>query len=278
MIVADISYGDIGQAIMIRHFQNLILWGHLKLNAATSPLPETDFIVTVLVPEAAVLLTMEDNEWKSAINKGEEWENARSRAMETCKRSGPYGYWRFRGDGDEGRRVLDRLERTSAAKCRRLSSAREELEADIVRKIQAEKVAMRPHDDNDIILVASSDTEVPDASDWSGDEFWDDEGALAAIADAEERRAKNGEVVDVDATPKAKPTRARPVRHSPEKTSSTQQRHGHKKAGQWHGHEKKAVGSHGKSHSRLSSYGDDWDEQCSGQAVRTLDDVLRRCS
>lgn len=191
---------------MIRHFQNLLLWGHLKLDDATHPLPETDFIVTVLVPEAGVLLTMEDAGWDTPIAKGEEWEDARAAAMDTCKRSGPYGYWRFRSDGDAGRRVLEHFERASTATKRRLDAARDALYDNIARKVAAERAAMRPEDD--VILVASSDTEVPDASDWSGDEVWNDE-AVAAVTEAAERRARRmimeAEVIDVDAddTPKA---------------------------------------------------------------------------
>ncbi|BEI82469.1 hypothetical protein CcaverHIS002_0303370 [Cutaneotrichosporon cavernicola] len=204
-------YGDLGRAIMIRHFQNLILWRYLKLGSDTAPLPETDFIVTVLVPEAAVLLTMEDKGWDISLPpKGEEWDKARAEAMEICRRAGRYGYWKFREDGDKGRLMLERIDQAASKKRRRLEATRQAVSAEIDRKIQAEKVQVV----KDAILVASSDTEQPDDSDW-GDEVWEDADAVAQAAAAVDRRAAV-QRQDSDATPQPK---RRPL--SPRKLEST---------------------------------------------------------
>lgn len=251
---------------MIYHFQNLTRWGHLKLGDATAPLPETDFIATVLVPEAAVLLIMEDDGWASDISKGEEWDEARAQAMERLKKSAAYGYWRFRGDGDEGRCVLDRLEKASGAKRRRLDAARDAVEAEIARKIKAERAAINA----DIVLVASSDTEVPDASDYSGDEFWANEDAVAAVSEAVERRVRpphppptihhvDGSDIDADATPKANAKATKGTTRSPlaaRKMERTRPR---------------PVANKSSS----SGVDDDWDEVHSGQALLVLEDVVR---
>lgn len=62
-----LSYGHLGRAILLRHFQNLLKWGFLPtltVNHGSSssifPLSTNDFICHVLVPEAAILLIMED--------------------------------------------------------------------------------------------------------------------------------------------------------------------------------------------------------------------------
>ncbi|KLT46045.1 hypothetical protein CC85DRAFT_282184 [Cutaneotrichosporon oleaginosum] len=175
-------YGDLGRAIMIMHFQNLIRWGHLILGASTAPLPETDFIVTVLVPESAVLLTMEDGGWDGHATKGEGWEDARAGAMDLCRRAGPYGYWRFRADG-EGQRVLDKVRQAASSKKARLDR----------RTVDMREIA--EGGEHDAILVGSSDTEQPDESDWGADE-WDE--VVQAV------QTEQAEPADLDATPRAR--------------------------------------------------------------------------
>lgn len=233
---ADVSYGDLGRAIMIRHFQNLIAWGHLILGAKTAPLLETDFIVTVLVPEAAVLLTMEDEEWDGSVVKGEEWKGARVEAMEICRRAGPYGYWRFRGDGEEGLHVLQRVEQAAPRKRQRLDDARHALSAEIDRKIQAEKGRAA----QDAILVGSSDTEQPDESDWGDDEVDLDAFAQAAAAAEEGPRAAM-RAQDPNATP-------RPKRYQLSPRNIENRPRPLKNAGQ-------------NSHSSSTGYDDGWDDR-----------------
>jgi hypothetical protein len=274
---ADVSYGDLGRAIMINHFQNLIQWGHLVLGPNIEPLPSTEFIITVLVPEAAVLLTMEDGGFDGSIVKGEEWDKAREPAMEICQRAGRYGYWRFRGDGEEGRRVLERLEKAAPEKRRRLDDARRELSADIDRKIRAEKGSVI----QEAILVGSSDTEQPDESDW-GDDVWNDEAAVAEAAAAADRRAAMRRL-DPDATPKAvrRPLSPLKVESSPLRAESMSPLP-MKKASSFRGSLSPVSVKKGKAplkslsqQSAASSCYDDWDDQFMGQAVATMDEVTR---
>lgn len=148
-------YGDLGRAIIIHHFQHLVKWKLLTLRAdKIQPLSSTDFIIHVLVPEAAILLIMQDQGWEGGA--AADREAARAKAMDTHRQSGEYGRAAFREESAQGREVLSHLEATLEEKRRRLERrAREEAE---VHRLQ-------------VIEVLSSDPVDP-SSDYGDDPTW----------------------------------------------------------------------------------------------------------
>ncbi len=122
-----LSYGHLGRAILLRHFQNLLKWGFLPtltVNHGSSssifPLSTNDFICHVLVPEAAILLIMEDKgHTTEQVANSPERVAARAEACRARKKSVECGRWRFRADGDEAEAILNKLERQES-KTRRL--------------------------------------------------------------------------------------------------------------------------------------------------------------
>lgn len=162
-------YGDLGRAIIIQHFQLLTKWGMMRplSKEAILPLSTTDFIATVLVPEAAVLLIMEDQGW-SGNPSGSRWKLAMREAMDIRTRSAEYGHWRFREDG-VGQAVLARLK-----------SAEEE------KKRRVEEVEMRPGGEARPVVVSSaSEAEFGEEED---EGYWDEMERVAWVSEMKHTR------------------------------------------------------------------------------------------
>lgn len=122
------------------------------------PLSPTDFITCVLVPEAAVLLIMEDNGWSGGC-RGPAWDAARKEAMVIRGKSEEYGHWKFRENSIEGERVRAVLKRQEGGKRERIEEA------------------FLLHSDDDAasrIPPRSSQqtTDVPDSSEPEDEAFW----------------------------------------------------------------------------------------------------------
>ncbi|KAL1409525.1 hypothetical protein Q8F55_003508 [Vanrija albida] len=145
-------YGDLGRAIIIQHFQQLVNWGHLPslTNQQVAPFTVPDFIISVLAPEAAILLIMEDQGWTSEACHGPEWKAARKAANLTRTASSEYGQCKFRATGLVGSRLLSELEKDVENKRARLEDERSVQEAAIQEKIRLEK------DNREPIFVSSS--------------------------------------------------------------------------------------------------------------------------
>lgn len=139
-------YGDLGRAIIIHHYQHLVKWRLLCLRSDIHPLKSADFIVHVLVPEAAILLIMQDEGWEGpeAANK-EAFSKARSMAMKIHRQSGGYGRAAFREDIMQGQEVLSRLDASRDAK-RRMLERRAKEEADAGRSQAIEIMSSDPVD------------------------------------------------------------------------------------------------------------------------------------
>lgn len=150
-------YGDLGRAIIIHHFQHLVKWKLLTLRSDDiQPLSSTDFIIHVFVPEAAILLIMQDQGWDGEDTDREAAKAARAKAMDTHRQSGEYGRAAFREESAQGREVLGQLEATLEKKRRRLERrAREEAEVH----------------HSQVIEVLSSDPVDP-SSDYGDDPAW----------------------------------------------------------------------------------------------------------
>lgn len=151
-------YGDLGRAIIIHHFQHLVKWKVLTLRPDDiQPLSSADFIIHVLVPEAAIQLIMQDQGWdgQGATDKVAAKE-ARAKARDIHRRSGEYGRAAFREESAQGREVLGHLEATLQEKRRRLE-----------RRVREETSSHQPQ----VIEVLSSDPADP-SSDYGDDQAW----------------------------------------------------------------------------------------------------------
>ena len=70
-----------------------------------------DFICHILVPEAAILLMMEDIGWTGKWPAGSvKWNAARIEASRQREKSVEYGRWKFRADGEEAEVIFRKLE------------------------------------------------------------------------------------------------------------------------------------------------------------------------
>ncbi|WVF66867.1 hypothetical protein IAT40_001610 [Kwoniella sp. CBS 6097] len=130
-------YGDLGRTIIINHFLNLRKWGYfpsLKSSSSSQtaqtpsqstiaeqhnpislePLSWHDFVSHVLVPEASVLLIMQDRGNSYATVQG--YEEAEAVRAESIK----YGTWKFREEGDEAEDILEKLRNSVDKKRKRL--------------------------------------------------------------------------------------------------------------------------------------------------------------
>lgn len=180
-VSTDNSYGGLGQKIIIQHFQQLHSWGHLPTldTDAIYPLSASDFIITVLVPEAVLLLIMQDKGWNSSKCKGDAWTTARDAAQEVRHKSAEYGRWRYREEGEAGKQVLETLAARVSKKTKRVEDCRKkELAASRVKKT-AGGGSHHPIDIAD--MPSSSDAGSADPSEYGDDsDFWGQ--ALAVVA------------------------------------------------------------------------------------------------
>ncbi|OCF58123.1 hypothetical protein L486_04153 [Kwoniella mangroviensis CBS 10435] len=105
-------YGDLGRIILIEHFLSMRKWGYnpwLKSDTPMypeliDPLSWTEFLTHILVPEASVLLIMDDHGHgrDGKLEGYKESEKIR-------KESVGYGTWKFREDDDDSRIVMNGL-------------------------------------------------------------------------------------------------------------------------------------------------------------------------
>ena len=126
-----LSYGLMGRAVLHRHFQNLMKWGFLAALASTSaapspihPLSTQEFISHVLIPEAAILLVMQDQGWSRGTSRPEDWDDRRAEAFQIWRGSTEYGRYRFREDGEEAEVVYSQLEEIYPETRRKLEESR----------------------------------------------------------------------------------------------------------------------------------------------------------
>lgn len=103
-----------------------------------------DFIVSVLAPEAAILLIMQDKGWTSDTCHGPEWKTARKTANSIRLASREFGQAKFRASSGVGELVLRQLEDGADAKRARLEEDRDAHEARIREKIGREKDGRQP--------------------------------------------------------------------------------------------------------------------------------------
>ncbi|WVW79927.1 hypothetical protein I302_101898 [Kwoniella bestiolae CBS 10118] len=115
-------YGDLGRIILIDHFLSMRKWGYYpwltkSLNPPTiDPLSWTEFVTHVLVPEASILLIMDDQ--KSPTEYVE--------AERIRKESVNYGMWKFREDDEDSKGILSELMEGKEDKKGRLKKIRKE--------------------------------------------------------------------------------------------------------------------------------------------------------
>lgn len=120
---------------MLRHLQNILKWGHLptlkrrqdRLSSSLSihPLSTHDFICHVLLPEAAILLIMEDKGWAGDVIHQWEWDDARNEASVVKAKSVEYGRWKFQADGEAAEATLSQLEKREPELKRHIERARD---------------------------------------------------------------------------------------------------------------------------------------------------------
>jgi hypothetical protein len=108
------SYGSLGKEIITRHMQHLLSWGYFPTLRPSDPgevrscepLSAHDFVSHIIVPEASILLIMEDLGWRGVHKLGsDEWTKTRNRAVTVWRKSREYGRGRF-GEGMEGGRAV----------------------------------------------------------------------------------------------------------------------------------------------------------------------------
>lgn len=121
------------------------------------PLSAHDFVSHILVPEASILLIMEDLGWRGVAKLGsEEWTEARNRAVTVWRKSREYGRGRF-GEGMEGgRAVLKEVQKT-------LEGMREEIEVerrgDEARKKRKMEKRRRKGEAQEPIIISDDEIE-----------------------------------------------------------------------------------------------------------------------
>lgn len=116
-VLIDCSYGELGRTIILQHLQRLLEWrcfpsllpGKDGSPPACAPFLPNDFFVHVLVPEAAILLIMEDHHGTDNVPPTD-FAAAKTAAKRLWKESGEYGVWRFREDDEDGERVIRQLQ------------------------------------------------------------------------------------------------------------------------------------------------------------------------
>ncbi|KAK8861379.1 hypothetical protein IAR55_002198 [Kwoniella newhampshirensis] len=108
-------FGELGRIVMTDHFQRMRNRGLLQPSipparsssshnpVAIHPLTANDFITTILVPEAAILLIMSDQGVDSFD------EEAYLRAAEIRAKSATYGEWKFRTDDEAAQDILEKI-------------------------------------------------------------------------------------------------------------------------------------------------------------------------
>ena len=88
------------------------------------PLSAQEFISHVLIPEAAILLVMQDQGWSGGTSRPEEWDDRRAEAFQIWRSSTEYGRYRFREDGEEAEIVYSQLEELYPETRRKLEGSR----------------------------------------------------------------------------------------------------------------------------------------------------------
>jgi hypothetical protein len=177
--------------VIIHHFQQLIQWGFLPALSSDEiyPLSQTDFILNVLVPEAATLLIMQDKGWNKPRARGEGWQDALKTARTMRLKSAEYGRWRYREEGEEGQRVLKEItSEQHADKKHDMLEGKRDRDACRVKRTKPESTPMPNRFAEDPIDTGSSsdtgmgsDTGTADVSEWGDDEV--DWGQATAALD-----------------------------------------------------------------------------------------------
>ncbi|WWD16715.1 hypothetical protein CI109_101146 [Kwoniella shandongensis] len=110
-------YGELGRIVLTDNFQRFRSRGWLEPTippaksssshtpSAIHPLTANDFITTILVPEASILLIMADRGAASFT------EERYTDAAEIRAKSAKYGDWRFRADDEASQAVLEEIRR-----------------------------------------------------------------------------------------------------------------------------------------------------------------------
>ena len=111
------SYGTLGCEIILRHFANLVSWGYLPTSKTTEPNPpyhplsSGEFMIHVLVPEAAIRLIMEDEGWNGEQPaECHSWKVAWHEASGMRRASVEFGRHRHPVDGESSETILDAVE------------------------------------------------------------------------------------------------------------------------------------------------------------------------
>ena len=101
-----------GRRLILDHFLNLANWKFLELDASQiHPLSSSEFILHVMVPEASVLLIMEDDGWTGEQPfRSTDWVAARTEACRIRLSSIKFGQGRYREDAEEYRKIIAEVE------------------------------------------------------------------------------------------------------------------------------------------------------------------------
>lgn len=116
-VLIEHSYGELGRTIILQHLQRLLEWrcfpallpGKDGSPPACAPLQPIDFFIHVLVPEAAILLIMEDQHRDESMPPID-FAAAKTAAKRLWRESAEYGVWKFREDDEKGDRIIRGLQ------------------------------------------------------------------------------------------------------------------------------------------------------------------------
>ena len=165
------SYGQLGRAIILRHYEHLSQWNLLpRLSSkegktAIAPLTTTEFISHVLVPEASIRLIMSDKGWKGDQDaQSQAYTRARSEAFTIRADSIDFGRGRYSADGEEAREILEAMEGREE-EIRRVCKARRTLSVGNVEEkekqipVEEKQFPVEEEDEELVILVDISSDE-----------------------------------------------------------------------------------------------------------------------
>ena len=138
---------------MLRHFQNLLKWKCLQVDleseSSIQPLTIIDFLTHVMVPEAAILLIMEDEGWNmDADLTSEGYRTAWVEASRLRATSVEYGRWRFRAEGLEAEATFEDLDQTRPETKR--------LAKQVLASAKTRKCTTGPEVDEIMLVISSS--------------------------------------------------------------------------------------------------------------------------
>jgi len=170
------SYGQIGSELIKWHFQNMLDWGYSSPlqhdNPSCSPLAPREFIARVLVPEAAVLLIMDDQGWTPSPSSDVSWNEAYARAAVVRTESVEYGKVKFRGLGGEADKIFKEWSRSVDERRGWIEKSRRQTKAGYAKggKEKVNVVVLDDEDQDSVVSSHNRDTE-------------DDDKATSAVED-----------------------------------------------------------------------------------------------